>query len=80
MSSWTHTKWTHAVDGLVLSIQFGSSRDDSCDGIDVEVFPVSVTCPSLQEGVAYLSIHPLIAVCGGNVVHHHVGGLLLQGG
>lgn len=68
------------MEGLFFSVQFHSRRDDSRYGIYVEVFPVSVTCSSLQEGIADLSIHALVRVCGVHLVHRQAWRLLLHGG
>lgn len=51
---------TYAIEGLFLSVQLYSSCDNSRYGINAEVFPVFVTCSSLQEGISDLSIHTLI--------------------
>ena len=51
---------TYAVEGLFLSIKFYSRSNDSSHGINVKVFPVSVSCSGLQEGIADLSIHSLV--------------------
>lgn len=51
---------TYAVEGLFLSVKFHSGSNDSGDGINAEVFPVSVPCSCLQEGIADLSIHSLV--------------------
>lgn len=71
---------THAVEGLFLSIQFHSGCDNAGRGIYVEVLPVSVTTSSLQEGIADLSVHPLICVCCMYLIHRQAWGLLLWAG
>lgn len=68
------------MEGLLFSVQFHSSYDDSRDGVDAEVFPVSVTCSSLQEAIADLSIHPLVRVCCMHLVNRQAWRLLLHGG
>lgn len=71
---------THTVQGLLLSVQFDGGGDDSCNSINVEVIPVSVPSSCLEEGIAHLSIHPLIPICRKHLVHQQAWGLLLQGG
>lgn len=68
------------MQGLFLSVQFHSCCDDSRQGLDVEVFPVSVTCSSLQECVADFPIHALIRVCCMHLIHWQAWRLLLHRG
>ena len=78
----THQCWseTHAVQGLFLTVQLDSSGDDPSQSIDVEVLPVPVPSPGLQEGVAHLTIYTLITICSKHLVHQQAWGLLLHKG
>lgn len=70
---------THAVQGLFFSVQFHCGHNDSGHGVDVEVFPVSVTRSSLQEAIADLSVHSLVRVRCVHLIHGQSRGLFLHG-
>lgn len=69
---------THAVECLLLSVQFDGSGDHTRNGINAEILPVPVPRSSLQETVPHLSIHTFVLIRRKHLIHHQAGRLLLK--